>query len=42
MLRWALIFLLVALVASALGMWGLGGLAMEIALGFSSSSSSFS
>jgi len=31
MLRWALIFLLIALVASAFGMWGLEGLAMQIA-----------
>jgi uncharacterized membrane protein YtjA (UPF0391 family) len=31
MLRWALMFLVVALIASALGMWGLEGAAMEAA-----------
>jgi uncharacterized membrane protein YtjA (UPF0391 family) len=31
MLRWALTFLIVALLASAFGMWGLEGTAMEIA-----------
>jgi uncharacterized membrane protein YtjA (UPF0391 family) len=31
MLRWALIFLVVALIASALGMFTLSGTAMEIA-----------
>ena len=31
MLRWALVFLLVALIAGALGFWGLEGTAMWIA-----------
>ncbi len=31
MLRWAFIFLIVALVASAFGFWALEGTAMEIA-----------
>ncbi|HWC89902.1 MAG TPA: DUF1328 domain-containing protein [Pirellulales bacterium] len=31
MLRWALIFLVIALVASAFGMWSLEGAAMEAA-----------
>jgi len=31
MLRWALLFLLVALIAGALGFWGLEGTAMWIA-----------
>lgn len=31
MLRWAVIFLLIALVAGALGLWGLEGTAMQIA-----------
>lgn len=31
MLRWALIFLVIALIASALGMWSLEGTAMEAA-----------
>lgn len=31
MLRWALIFLVIALIASAFGMWQLEGVAMEAA-----------
>jgi uncharacterized membrane protein YtjA (UPF0391 family) len=31
MLRWALVFLIVALIAGALGFWGLQGTAMWIA-----------
>jgi uncharacterized membrane protein YtjA (UPF0391 family) len=31
MLRWALIFFIIALVAGALGFWGLEGTAMQIA-----------
>ncbi len=31
MLRWAIICLVIALVAGALGMWGLEGVAMEAA-----------
>ena len=32
MLRWALIFLVIALIASALGMWQMEGVAMQAAL----------